>query len=278
MSGRGRAHRHAINGRRTYPDFGEGPFTRGPPSRPHPALLEEEYELQQIDLRRLMADHHALVEDRVALQREVALGKDEIRRLNLIFGDFRAEKEAHIRELIEKGLKLEADLRSTEPLRNEVMQLRAEIEKQIDLRQELSAKVQSLTQELARAQADNKQLPILRTDIDGLQQELMRVRTAFEYEKKGNIELMEQRQTMENNMISMARDIEKLRADLANTEGRPWAAGGAYGMKISNPEGAFPLSYAEGYNLHSGVSEKAPLYGPTSGSWGGYDKSRLGRR
>ncbi|XP_072976036.1 protein FLX-like 3 [Typha angustifolia] len=277
MSGRGRAHRHAIDERRTYADLAEGPFVRGPP-RPHPALFEEEFQLQQIELRRLIADHHALIEDRVALQREVALGKDEIRRLNLIFQDFRAEKEAHIRELIEKGLKLEADVRATEHLRNEVMQLRAEIEKQINARQELSAKVQSLTQELARAQADNKQLLILRTDIDGLRQELMRVRTAFEYEKKGNIELMEQRQTMENNMISMARDIEKLRADLANTEGRPWAAGGAYGMKISSPEGAFRSSFVDGYNLHSGVSEKAPLYGPASGSWGGYDKSRLGRR
>ena len=39
--------------------------------------------------------------------------------------------------------------------------------------------------------------------------------TAVEYEKKGNIELMEQRQAMEKNLVSMAREVEKLCAELA---------------------------------------------------------------
>lgn len=176
MSGRGRVPRHIADGRRPYPDFQEGPYFRGPPPRPHPALLEEEFELQQIEIRRLMADHHALVEDRLALQREIAAGKEEIHRLNMIMADFRAEKESHIRELIEKGLKLEADLRATEPLRNEVVHLRAEIEKQIAMKQELNVKIQTLTQELTRAQADNQQISILRGEIDGLREELMRAR------------------------------------------------------------------------------------------------------
>ena len=50
-------------------------------------------------------------------------------------------------------------------------------------------------------------------------------RSAFEYEKKGNLDLMEQRQIMEKNLVSMAREIEKLRADLASIDGRPWGAG-----------------------------------------------------
>lgn len=50
-------------------------------------------------------------------------------------------------------------------------------------------------------------------------------RTAVDYEKKGNIELMEQRQAMEKNLVSMAREVEKLRAELASTDARPWGAG-----------------------------------------------------
>ena len=50
-------------------------------------------------------------------------------------------------------------------------------------------------------------------------------RTAHDYEKKANIELMEQRQTMEKNLVSMAREVEKLRAELANVDSRPWGAG-----------------------------------------------------
>lgn len=36
---------------------------------------------------------------------------------------------------------------------------------------------------------------------------------------------MEQRQTMEKNLVSMAREVEKLRAELANADSRPWGAG-----------------------------------------------------
>lgn len=50
-------------------------------------------------------------------------------------------------------------------------------------------------------------------------------RNAIDYEKKANIELMEQRQAMEKNLVSMAREVEKLRAELANGDSRQWPAG-----------------------------------------------------
>lgn len=50
-------------------------------------------------------------------------------------------------------------------------------------------------------------------------------RSAIDYEKKAKIALMEQKQAMENNMISMAREVEKLRAELTSSNGRPWGAG-----------------------------------------------------
>lgn len=46
-----------------------------------------------------------------------------------------------------------------------------------------------------------------------------------DYEKKANAELMEQRQAMEKNMVSMSRDVEKLRAELTVAESRHWNAG-----------------------------------------------------
>lgn len=54
---------------------------------------------------------------------------------------------------------------------------------------------------------------------------LLPFRAAYDYEKKGNAELLDQRQAMEKNLVSMAREVEKLRADLANTDGRPWGVG-----------------------------------------------------
>lgn len=53
-------------------------------------------------------------------------------------------------------------------------------------------------------------------------------RNAIDYEKNANIELREQRQAMEKNMVTMARDIEKLRSELANSGARSWSSGGYF--------------------------------------------------
>ena len=52
----------------------------------------------------------------------------------------------------------------------------------------------------------------------------MRAKTAVDYEKKGNIEVMEQRQAMEKNLVSMACEVEKLHVELASTDAKPWSA------------------------------------------------------
>lgn len=177
MAGRNRFPRDTFDGRRGFPP--ERPFLGGPPlprPPPHPAILEEELEIQHAEIRRLLGENRRLVEDRMALQQELGVAKEEIRRINLAVGDIRAEQELHSRELIEKGLKLEADLRATEPLRNEAVQLRGEIQKLNNIRQDLAGQVQNLSQEVARLQADNKQIPLLRAEIEGLHQELLRAR------------------------------------------------------------------------------------------------------
>ncbi|GLT55094.1 hypothetical protein SLA2020_282430 [Shorea laevis] len=250
MAGRNRGPREAFNDRRGY--LPEGPYVRGPPMPrphpPHPALLEEELEMQHAEIRRLLADNRRLVEDRMALHRELGAAKEELHRMNLIIADIRTEQEMHSRELREKGLKLEADLRATEPLKNETVQLRAEVQKLNNLRQELTA------------------------------QELMHARAALDYEKKANMELMEQRQSMEKNLVSMAREVEKLRAEFVNADSRPWGAGGPYGMKFSSPDSIYPAPYGDGYGVHLGAAEKGPRYGPGPASLGGPEKPRMTRR
>lgn len=259
--------------RRGYPDIHEGPLVRVA-HRPHPAILEEEIEMQEVEFRRLMADHRALVDDRMVLHRELQAGKDKIRHLNMIIADISVKKEAYISDLVDKRRKLEAELRTYEPLRDEVVQLRGEIEKLIAVRKELSAKAASLMQELTRVKSDKQQIPMLKAGIDGLQQELIHARTACELEQKGNFELVEQRKAMDKSMISMAQEIEQMRAELVNFEARPWGTGGAYGMKLGSPEVTFPTPYGDNYNIHAGESEKGPSHPPES-SWGTYGRNRL---
>ncbi|XP_016562585.1 protein FLX-like 3 isoform X2 [Capsicum annuum] len=224
MAGRNRIPREAFDNRRGYP--AEGHIARGPMPRPMPlpALLEEELEIQNIEIRRLLGENRSLVEDRVVLQRELGAAKEELHRMNLAISDIQADHEVRSRELIERGLKLEADLRATEPLKNEAKQLRIEVQKLNIIKHDLTGQVQTLTKDLAKLQADSQQIPHLKAEIGGLHQELLRARSAIEYEKKAKVELMDQRQAMETNMVTMAREIEKLRAELSNSDGRAWAA------------------------------------------------------
>ncbi|XP_054780981.1 protein FLX-like 3 [Prosopis cineraria] len=276
---RGQRERDAVRDRRGF--LPEGPFLREPPMQrprlhPHPAILEEELEMQHAEIQRLIADNRRLVEDRMALQRDLAAAKEELHRMNLAIVDLRSEQELRSREFIEKGLELESELRATEPLKKETAQLRAEAQKLNNLKQELSGKVQTITQDLARFQADNQQIPILRAEIEGLHQELMRTRAMVDYEKKANTELMEQRQAMEKNMVSMSRDVEKLRAELTVAEGRHWNAGGSYGTKYGGLD--LPVPYGDGYGAHRGGIEKNPLYGRIPNSGGGREKPHTSRR
>lgn len=49
-------------------------------------------------------------------------------------------------------------------------------------------------------------------------------RAAIEFDKKGYAENYEHGQVMEKKLISMARELEKLRAEIANSEKRARAA------------------------------------------------------
>jgi chromosome segregation ATPase len=148
---------------------------RGAP-HPHPTVLEDELELQEVELQRLLAHNRALVEDREVLSREIQAGKDELRHLNVIFADISTEKEAYIGKLVDKRRKLEAELGASEHLHDEIRQLRGEIDKLINARKELSVETASLMEELNREQSGKQQLPMLKTELDGLEQELIHVR------------------------------------------------------------------------------------------------------
>ncbi|XP_022881973.1 protein FLX-like 3 [Olea europaea var. sylvestris] len=258
MAGRNHMPRHPDNfrsvrdGPRPFLDRGRGPV-------PHPVALEEELELQHRDIQRLLAENRNVVEDNVMLQRELTAAKDEIHRMGQVIPKLRADREIQTRELVDRGLKLEAELRSAEPLRGEVVQLRGEAQKLSTLRQELSSQVQTLTKDINRMQAENLEIAAMKTDIDKMGIELIDARRMYEYEKKGNEELVEQNQSMEKNLLSMAREIEKLRTEQASIERR--ARGGlgvgGYGMMNGSPETRYPGPYGD-------------VYG--AGPWGSYDK------
>nr|ADE76422.1 unknown [Picea sitchensis] len=165
-------------------------------------------------------------------------------------------------------------------MKAELMQLRADNQKMGAIRQEMTAQVQALTQDLVRARADMQQVGAMRAEIESMHQELQRARTAIEYEKKARADQLEQGQAMEKNLISMAREVEKLRAELANADKRGRVAanpGGAYAGNYGGAEmGYSGGAYGDGYGVHpaQGGAESGGQYGAGAAPWGAYKMQR----
>lgn len=158
----------------------EGPMPivhRGPgPLPPHPAVLEEELELQHHDIQCIVAENGHVVEENVILQRELTAVKDEVRRLGHIIPKLHTDRELRAQDLIERGMKLESELRESEHLKSNVSHLRSEAQKLNSLRQELSNQVQTLTKDTNRLKDENEQVVAIKSDIDGMRKDLVEMR------------------------------------------------------------------------------------------------------
>jgi hypothetical protein len=82
-------------------------------------------------------------------------------------------------------------------------------------------------------------LKVLRNYTNFFLKNLDTSRAAIEYEKKTRAHNLEQRQLMERHQTSMAGEIERLRAELANAEKRARAAAAA--ANAANPSNS-PLT------------------------------------
>ncbi|KAG0481558.1 hypothetical protein HPP92_012416 [Vanilla planifolia] len=257
-----------------------------------PPMIEERIAAQHHEIQGLLLDNQRLAATHVALKQEVSAAQHELTRFSHAAGALEAENDIELRKAYDKLMKMEAELREVEAMKAELIQVCGDVQKLNAVRQDLTAQVQMMTQDLARASAELQQAPAMKAEIEALKQEVQRARAAIEYEKKGYAENYEQGQVIEKNLILMAREVEMLRAEVANSEkrGRAAAPGGnraaAYSGNYGNPDpsyggNAYPSGY--GINPGSGAAEVASQYGtasgPGHGPWGAYDvQHTLGRR
>jgi len=305
MAGRNRLPAHALKGgMQAMPSMHEGPYAmgagplpphpalvdemrngphgRGPgPMLPHPGFLEERLSAQHQEIQGLLLENQRLAATHVALRQELASTHQELQHLSHVATNMQADKDHQLRGLYDNSKKLEAEMRAMEPMKAELMQLQADNQKMGAVRQELTSQVQSLTQELTRAWNDMQQSVPLRTEIESLHGEFERARTAIEYEKKARAGRQEQGQAMEKNFISMSREVEKLRAELAKVDKRERGAanpGGAYAGNYGSAEKGYSSGAygGDGYGMHpvQGAEESAGQYGAGAAPWGAYEMQR----
>ncbi|KAF9590931.1 hypothetical protein IFM89_000476 [Coptis chinensis] len=183
---------------------------------PPPELLEQKLDAQLVEMQALATENRRLANTHGTLRQDLAAAQQELQKLQYHIAAVKNEREHQFRGLVDKISKMEVEFQAAEPVKMELQQARADAQNLIVARQELMTKVQQLTQDLKRTHSE-VQVPALMSELDGLRQEYQRCRETYDYEKKLYNDHFQSLQLMENNYISMARELEKLRAELANT-------------------------------------------------------------
>ncbi|XP_020583188.1 protein FLC EXPRESSOR [Phalaenopsis equestris] len=256
-----------------------------PPPAAFPSIiaLEERLEDQLREIHVLLADNQHLAATHVALKQELDASHDELRVASAAAAKVRMERDADVREVLDRSLKADAEAREVEEMRSELMRARTEVQKLGATRNELLERLQGLEVDVSRAREELGQASAVRAEIEAMSREIQRGRAAVEYEKKARAENLLQGQEMEKSMISIAREVEKLRVELANAEKRARASAAAAAVVAANPSLGYTdayrnntglayggNAYAMAYNLHQ-VADVTKQYGQVPAAHTGYD-------
>ncbi|KAL2899265.1 Protein FLX-like 1 [Bienertia sinuspersici] len=256
---------------------------RQPQRQPH--TRSSPHALHHHEIQGLLLDHKEMATIHSSLKQELSAVDQDLRQLASTAHKIREEKESQVKELYEKSLNLESEVRAVETLNSEHAQVIAHVQKLTESKIQLASQFKALEDELTRVKADVSQVSVIKADVENMKQELDKGRAAVEFEKKTRAENLELSQAMERKMNSLQREIEMLRAEVPNAEKRARAA-----AAVSNPNpgymgnyGSHSMTYggspyAVQYSLNQGqVTADAPspgLYGRPPGSQGPFDSQQ----
>ncbi|CAK9185936.1 unnamed protein product [Ilex paraguariensis] len=266
--------------RRPLPGFGMvhpdpfGPGIRTPPGAfppfdmlPPPEVMEQKLAAQHVEMQKLATENQRLAATHGNLRQELAAAQHELQMLHAHTGAVKSEREQQMRGLMEKIAKIESELQAAEPIKMELQQARADAQSLILARQELISKGQQLTQDHQRVHSDVQQIPALMSELESLRQEYQHCRITYDYEKKLYTDHLESLQVMEKNYMAMAREVEKLRAELANAANLDRRTGGPYGGTTGYDENDATGHHPVGQGAYGVSQGRGPL--PAGGSGGG---------
>ncbi|KAK9093896.1 hypothetical protein Scep_025365 [Stephania cephalantha] len=225
--------------RGSYPVLDAGVGHHSLESLPSSKLLEKKVVVQEAEMECLTRENQRLAATHVTWRQELVAMQQEMQSLQARIGSIETESGIQIRILLEKIAKMEDDIRAGESVKKDLLEARKEVQSLIEARQDLTTQIQLSTQDLQKAHADVKQLPELHAELNNLEQEHQRLRVAFEYEKSLNMEQVEQLHAMEKNLLSMAREVEKLHAEVLNADRRARASRALTGTH-ANSDPSYP--------------------------------------
>lgn len=140
--------------------------------------IEDRIAAQSHEIQTLLHDNQRLAASHVALKQDVAAAEQELRHFSAAASSVKAERDAQVREVYERSLKLEAEARSINGLSAELDRVRADVNELLAERKELSEKLKDIEGDIARTHSELQELSDLKTEIEAWQREIRRGRYA----------------------------------------------------------------------------------------------------
>lgn len=144
---------------------------------PPSSLLEDRIGSNHREIQSLLIDNQRLAATHVALKQELAVAQQDLRHLSIAAADVKVERDAQVREVQERALRVEAEARSVEVAKADLGQVRADVKALTDIKKELTEKLKGIDEEVVRARSELKQLPAVKEDIETMRKEIQRGRS-----------------------------------------------------------------------------------------------------
>ena len=138
--------------------------------------LEERVEARHREIQALLSDNQRLAGIHVALKQDLAATQEELRRLSAAAAEIKAERDAEVREIYEKSLKVDAEVRAVAAISAELDRVRTDVQELAAERNELAAQLHAVESELAKARAEALFVPAIKADIETMRHEIQRGR------------------------------------------------------------------------------------------------------
>ncbi|CAH9084303.1 unnamed protein product [Cuscuta europaea] len=233
---------------------------------PHPEVLEQKLATQHAEMQKLVTENLRLASTHETLRQELAAAKQDLQQLHTQIGAMKADKENQMMGLKDKIARIEAELKSADPLKVELQKARAEAQSLLAERQELILKAQKMSQDIQRTHANTQQIPLLLSELDALRQEYQHCRATYEHDRKYYHDHLESLKAMEKDYMTMANEVEKLRAELNNTTNLD-RTGATYGNSLAHNESdatnTYPVAtqnvYGDAYGAAQGRAHLATM-------------------
>lgn len=146
------------------------------PLRPHPVLIEEQAAHQHREIQSLLLDNQRLAATHVALKQELSAAQQELRRLSATASTVKTESAAQVRDVYEKSLKLESELRMIDGLGSELGRVREDVKRLDADKKELESKLEAVEREAVEVKAELVKFPELIGEIKAMHHEIQRGR------------------------------------------------------------------------------------------------------